>query len=244
MWYHLKFDLTLFRLLRGGGAFLPLLMPVVLLLSLATSFSAAQPTLTLEPAAVLLDGATPGGQVAWLSVSRRPMETHQRVEILRQLTPVDAAGRAVLEPAEPVTLKSLWVAVDLETGEWVTAAAEVSVLREEALRPKAFVGDGSGARTRLLQERRQLEVLVVLPRSEAGPAAAWAGRVEDGGALDAGTAWDGQVALRIEALPPLPDGGEAAAAFEAGDVVVVIDPERMTVRSTRLGEEDGRGGEA
>ena len=88
-------------------ALAPVLSLLLLLFSLPTSAAFALPTLTFETSSVSVEGATPGGEVAWLSVSRRPLVTHQRVEIYRELATVDVTGRAQLVLSDPVTPKSV-----------------------------------------------------------------------------------------------------------------------------------------
>jgi hypothetical protein len=201
----------------------------------------ATPALLVTPTSLAVTGATPEGTVAWLSVSRRPLDTHQRVEIRRELGVADLTGHAELELADPVTAKSLWAVVDLTTGELALAAPPESLLAETALPPDSFEQDASGETVRLHHDRRKVEALVVRPSADRP--SAWAGQVEDGGGLDEGVAYDGEIALSPLTLPPLAEDQPPAEAFAEGDVVVLIDPERLEISATRLEADGGRGGE-
>jgi hypothetical protein len=221
-----------------------LLTLTVLLLCSGLAPAFGTPVLTLDAQTAIVDGATPGGQVAWLAVSRRPMETHQRIEIVRELSEVDSSGRTVLALQEPVTLKSVWVAVDLATGDYAITVPAEAVLRERALVPNAFVSDAAGAITSLRHDRLRIEALVARPAAQAAKAEVWAGQLSDGGALDAGPPYDGRVELRLASLPALGQEASAAESFAAGDVVVLLDPERLEVSAVRLEEAaTGQGGE-
>ncbi len=224
----------------------PTLVLLLLLASVTSSVALAAPSLTFQPSAVAIEGVTPGGEVAWLAVSRRPLETHQRVEIYRQLTTADAAGRAQLALGDTVTLKSIFAAVDLATGDYAVAAPATSSLLERALLAEAFITDASGAAVLLRHDRPRMEALVVRPGSATGSErpSAWAGAVEDGGALDEGEAYDGQVELSPRLLPPLIEDQPAAQTFRPGDVVILINPEALEISALRLGEGPaGQGGE-
>jgi hypothetical protein len=219
----------------------PAAFALLLLTLTPIAATAAPPLLTIGTDTVTVDGATPDGTVAWLSVSRRPLGTHQRVEIRRELGQADTTGHAELELADPVTAKSLWAVVDLATGELALAAPPESLLAERALLPEAFEQDAAGEAVRLHHDRRKVEALVVRPSAERP--SAWAGQVEDGGTLDEGVAYDGEITLSPATLPPLAEDQPPAEAFADGDVVVLIDPERMEISAARLEAEAGQGGE-
>ena len=227
---------------RLAPALAKTLTTLALTLILPTSAAFALPSLTFETSSVSVEGATPGGEVAWLSVSRRPLQTHQRVEIYRQLATADPSGRAELVVSDPVTPKSVWAAVDLTSGEFVVAAGATGSLRERAVLSDSLVTDESGAVVALRHDRLRMEALVVRPGTETP--SAWAGRVEDGGTLDEGAAYDGLVEFSPRLLPALHADQPTAQLFLPGDVVILIDPESLELSALRLGEgEAGQGGE-
>src|SRR6185295_15846360 len=142
---------------------------------------AAPAKVSLQEAAVVVTGVTPGGKVAVFGISRRGLEYVVRVERREEvLLDQDKDGAVTLELGETLPLKSIWVAVDLTRGEFRVASPAGFPLRQASL-----PAGGIAAARNELQDRRDF-VEVFLARPGAGAeAGAWGLSAGDGGASDA-----------------------------------------------------------
>lgn len=178
------------------------------------------PVIQLTESSVTASGVTGGAAVAWFSVARVIEDLAVRV-IARSEVVTDADGDGVVElPLEgPLPLKSVWVAVDLQSGGVAAAAPEGSPLEEGDIFQKGENGE-------LLIVRS----LVHLFRARTGEegTGAWEMRAGDGGPRDEDGEGDGQLQAALGQLrnargsaAPLP------ATVNGTDVLVVIDPSRL-----------------
>jgi hypothetical protein len=199
----------------------------VCVLLLATPASAASPSVSFEHGAVVADGVTHQGRAVWFSIAR---------EISRQATTIvprielqadaDGDGKVRLELGQDVPLRSIWFAVDLETGEAGVAAPEGFPLLEAEMPGRAI----PAALNRLDLERRFVYLVVVRPG-----VGAWMLRAGDGGASDEDGEPDGTLRAMLSALTSVGDGPSPPARFTPGDLLLVIDPNRMTFVRSRIG---------
>lgn len=205
--------------------------PVRLLLTLlfAPLSLLAQPNLTFTPQSVLAAGLSPGGEVVFFAVARIPLGSHQRLEAHREVVAADGAGEAVLELADGVPRRSVWAVVDLASGDYALGTPEDYPLRQASLAPEAFDPGPGGGLDRIRHRHRRLELLLLRPG-----VGAWTLRAADGGEGDADGAADGTLTTALDALEPLTPAAQVVAALLPGDVVVVLDPERMNVTAARL----------
>lgn len=205
-------------------------LPVCLVLLLAEPLSAAPPSLSFEPEAVLAQGISPKGRVVWFSVAREiSRQAATVVPRIEQAADDDGDGAVRLELGKEVPLRSVWFAVDLETGEAGVAAPEGFPLLE---------GDLAGRAIPAALNRLELQhgfVYLVLVRPGLG---AWKLRAGDGGASDEDGQPDGTLRAALPSLegidpttPPPPE------RFSPGDLLLVIDPNRMEYLRFRVGRE-------
>jgi hypothetical protein len=202
---------------------------LALLVLVAAAPLAAQPAISFEPTAVVASGISPGGQVAWFGVARES-EDHAARIVRRETvaTDDDRDGAVRLDLGREVPLVSIWVAVDLATGQAALATPEGFPLRRIAL-PGAGAVSGESGPDRLELNRGYLELLVVRPGTGI-----WGATVGDGGEADDDGASDGRVTV---ALAHLRAGGTSPAApqsFGPGDLLVAIDPNEMEVAVSPL----------
>jgi hypothetical protein len=176
---------------------------------------------------VLATGITPGGSVAWFSVAR---EAAPFVAVMarREAIVTDSGGSGIVsfDVGKPVPECSIWVAVDLASGEFAVATPPSYPLREVALPPGAFRNAPNGKLARVVQDSHLLDVFVARPGMGA-----WVATLTD--QEDQAAPTYGSVAVVLEHLQPVGATAAAPEQFSAGDVVVVIDPEQMTVASVR-----------
>lgn len=184
--------------------------------------TAAPLALTFDLSGPVATGATASGEVAWVGVSRVPKTYFQEVSRVRETSAADAGGSASLRLDAPAPHRSVWVAVDVTSGAFVVGTPESFLLEEEALTGAHLSFDGSGNATGLRLEHAFAEVLLVRPG-----VGAWSLEAVDGAASDTDGEANRAVRLSLAALsssaatPP-------PAALQAGDVVVVLDPNTLT----------------
>jgi hypothetical protein len=202
---------------------------------------AETPSLRFADAVVILDQGTPGGEVAWISVTRVPLGYHQRLEVRRTVSAADETGTATWEQERPPWLGSIWAAVDVESGAWVAAAPPGGRLRDRVLPAHAFQQNGSGELSSVHYPGHVVAEATVV---RTGPSQAgtqiWGLRLTDGGQADGDAQYNGEITLQLSSMEGLTDATTAASTFAAGDVVILIDTDRMEVSATRL--EEGHGG--
>lgn len=198
------------------------------LLLMATPAVAAPPALTFEPQAVAASGITPKGRVVWFSVareiSRRAATIVPRIE---QVADDDGDAKVRLDLGQDVPQRSIWFAVDLETGEAGVATPEDFPLLEAELPARAI----PAALNRLDLERQF--VYVVLVRPGVG---AWKLRAGDGGASDEDGQPDGTLRAALASLESIgPSPAPPPERFSPKDLLLVIDPNRMEFLRLQVG---------
>lgn len=170
-------------------------------------------------------GVTPGGSLAWISLSRGVQGYDTRVareEAL--LLDDDGDGQVAVALAEGVPHDFIGVAVDVASGAVAAAVPAGSSDLPVPLSSYTLKADGSGGLSLVETPREQIELLLV--RAGAG---AWGGSAGDGaeGDLSAGgpeAEPDGTLLASLASLQPLGASGGAPAGLDAQDVLVVIDP--------------------
>jgi len=212
---------------------------------LAGSSLVAQPTLQFAGPTVAFEGATPSGQVAFFSVARIPLGYSQRLEVRRELGLADASGRAEWVVEREPWLGSVWAAVDLASGEFALAAPPGGTLRQRPLDIDAFEQGAGGEFSSLRYSGHVvLEALVVRTAKSQQDEGVWGLRASDGGEADGDGEHNDEISLQPSRLEAISEGAPALSAFAAGDVVILIDSDRLEVSALRLKEAtDGQGGE-
>lgn len=200
----------------------------ILLLALCPPAVAAPPAVTLEPQAVVASGVTPKGRVVWFSIareiSRRAATIVPRIELVAD---EDGDGKVRLDLGQAVPLRSIWFAVDLETGEAGVTAPEDFGLQEAELPVRAIPAALNG----LDLDRRFIYALLVRPG-----AGAWVLRAGDGGALDEDGTADGTLRARLASFTGLgPSPLAPPTHVSARDLLLVIDPNRMEFLRFQVG---------
>jgi hypothetical protein len=201
---------------------------VFCLLGSVTPAVAAPPVVSFEPQAVTAAGVTPKGRLVWFSIAREISRNAAKiVPRIEQVDDDDGDGQVRLDLARPVPLRSIWFAVDLETGETGVAAPEGFPLLEATLPDQAI----AAALDRLDLERQFVYLLLVRPG-----VGAWTLRVGDGGSSDEDRQPDGTLRAALaslEGLGPVPI--PPPERFSPKDVLLVIDPNRMEFLRFQVG---------
>jgi hypothetical protein len=212
-----------------------LLCSLIVLAALAGSADAEPPVLSFEERAVAVAGLSPDGDAVLVGVGHGVSGSMPYRESLAERVTADAAGAARLDLPRPLPMASVWVVVDLVSGEVALAAPAGNELREIP-----FPGRGLPASLRRLDDARpDLHVLWVRTQGGAegaggGEAAgAWTGRVHDGSARDGDERQDRRVSARLELLEPIGASPPTPEELAAGDLLVGIDTETLEVYTFR-----------
>lgn len=156
-----------------------------------------------------------GGEVAILG-ARRQIANHMNVLHRHQEV---VSGDLVLD--SEIGSRSIWVGVDLGTGDWtVHSPGDVAQV-------KPYAADIAGSVLRSL-DRLELpgEELDLVVIRRGGQVRVWHGRVHDGGAGDEGDA-DGWLVVENAKLRRVDQGQGNLAQFQDGDVVIGFDASNL-----------------
>lgn len=204
-------------------------------LSFAAPAAERELSLTFENQTIVIDGVTPSGEIAVLSIARRQASHHLAESMGRKflLRDTEGAGRIRFDLGRDVEPTAVWAVVDIATGRQsiVTLGASPA----DARLPLAAVKHSRGAQKAHLRiTLPAAEVLVVRPGSGA-----WFAVAGDGGKLDSDGTVDGETSLAAEQMEDAKaKEKKKLAKFRKGDVVIAIDP--LSLRwfsSTEIGEE-------
>lgn len=204
-----------------------------LALIMAHASDAAGPfRLTVGPDALVASEATAKGKVVFLGITREiapddVAEIRRRLEVLAD---EDGDGQVTYKLDQPVAQRSMWVAVDLATGDFDTTAPEGFRLRKVNWRGRGLKNRPDG-RDSVEDVRAFAEVLVVRPGTGA-----WILRLGDGGPDDADGSPDGRLEAALDSMTPLADSPEPPQRFQRDDVVVLMDPNSMEMTLAKVGE--------
>jgi hypothetical protein len=204
-----------------------------LLLGAIAVVAAARPSiaelqLKLDSEGLRVEGVTPGGELALLSVWHEVVldGPHSRQTTIQEvLTDDDGDGVVEFEADREVAIPSIWGVVDTKTGDSAVIVPEGFTLRTIQEGKDAAFGKQLG---RLVVLRGELQVLVVRP--DVGK---WRGRVRDGGQGDVDGRTDRGVTLNLDALEAEQPGDHGPQVI-VGDTVLAIDPVQMEVLNLRL----------
>ncbi|MEM9292278.1 MAG: hypothetical protein AAGD01_11405 [Acidobacteriota bacterium] len=201
------------------------------LVLLALNFPGSVNALTLavdsDLGQVSVTGATADGEVVLLAVERvrHLYWSEVRRGDYRELA--DSSGDVLLTPIDGVAWASVWVAVDLATGDSVVATPAGYPLRQLSAGTAAASVSGTSVNLTVAAA----EVVIVRPG-----VGRWIARLRDGGGGDSGVAHDGSIQLALVDLASAPqESTPLPTGFSAGDLVVGIDPQRLEVFIQEVG---------
>lgn len=190
------------------------------------------PAITFDKSSVSVAGVSPKGQAVLFGVAREVAEDDVATLVRRSqvLSDDDGDGVVKLDLGRDVLLRSVWVAVDLATGQVAAAAPEGYPLRRVNWRGVGIVR-GNPRADRVEDARRLAEVLLVRPG-----AGAWQLTVGDGSAGDDDGAADGKLAAALDRMTPVAGTTDPPPTrFDPKDIVVLIDPNRLELTVVQAG---------
>jgi hypothetical protein len=205
---------------------------ILLLLAGSPRAEAAPLRLSIGSSGLSVSGVTAHGSVVLFGITREvePDDVpaiHRRLDVLSD---ADGDGAVSQDLGAPVPLRSMWVAVDLASGDFDAAAPEGFRLRRVNWRGRGIQNRPEGHDT-VEDARSFAEVLVVRPG-----VGAWTLRLGDGGPADFDGAADGRLAAALDAMEPLPGSPPPPAHFLRDDTVLLLDPNAMEMILVKVGE--------
>jgi hypothetical protein len=203
------------------------LFSLAILLPLCSSVFAAPPNIQLSTEALTISGLAPGASVALLSVAREQMPYMARVVSRRELlVDDDRDGRVRYAPEVGIAYSSIWIAIDVATGDATFAMPDgVTPLVME----QRGAGEGHAVEAIINSvEVGRTSIDVVIVRPGVG---AWSANAQDGSDADKDGRVDGRLRLDQTKLQPLRTSyGDAPNSLRKGDVVALLDAQRMEYR--------------
>lgn len=201
-----------------------MLAVMALLVPLLAAPGHGAPVVTCRDTEVEISGLTPGAGAAWLSVARESLAYWRTSVVRRDGVEPDGDGDGVvtipLEKGLPPA--SVWIAVDLKTGDAGVGAPEgfkPRLIAEDV----ADLGRGASGLADLASEAHEvLELLLVRPG-----VGAWGLTVGDGGASDGDGDRNGAIRVALAALRPVRLAPATPPALHPGDTVVVVDTQTL-----------------
>jgi hypothetical protein len=186
--------------------------------------NAGPPRLSFETSAVVASGLTPSKSVIWFGVEYG-LDAEFSADI-RQHDGVGMAaadGTARLDLDQPLAPRSIWVAVDLDSGQYVVAGANgYRILKPDTVASR--VAGGGQASDALVDQRQYLIGVAVRPG-----VGAWSFAGGDGGPRDQDGASDGHLSFAVNQFDPLDGSPAAPDTVAANDLWFVIDPLTMEI---------------
>jgi hypothetical protein len=201
-----------------------LILSLVMACVLATK--AAPPPkleLTLDPGALSIRGATPGGRVLAIGVELTWLEyksVHRRFQLTGD---ADANGAVRLEVHYGPSVTS-WAVIDLSSGESLTEGFDAAKAKLRDLPPQALRRAPNGKLDKIGLGAEYATVYVVRPG-----AGAWSATASDGGGDDSLPVPNGEIEIDTSRLTGIDGSATAPSELQKGDLVFALLTHQMTL---------------
>lgn len=186
-------------------------------------------SLNVTEAQVTVSGAQSKANVLLVGYSRWLRNYELKLERNRAFLIADSAGAASLTPKGGVQPDSVWVAVDLQSGRYGSAAPASSPLREAAISADTLKKENNGQVKKLIAKLTMAYFVVVRPGEGA-----WELDAGDGSGHDRDLAIDGETEMSLDDLKAIGGAPAAPKNLEKGDLLFVFSPDQGTFSSIRL----------
>ncbi len=196
-----------------------------LLISAASRAQGHGPAIAFEDRAVVASGLSPGKAMVWFGVERLvdadyscDLYQHYKTDTVA----ADGTVRFALDRA--VAAASIWVAVDVETGQFAVTAPVASHLRRVPQGPSLLSPGAGAASDKFLDTRTYLLGLAVRPGQGA-----WLFGGGDGGPRDLDKSANGRLSFALDQFDALPGSPAAPARAGGTDTWFIIDPAALEI---------------
>lgn len=198
--------------------------------------AAAAPSMEVGSEKLVITGITPSGSVVLFGFGRGRGPTGGitvlHTEVL--VSDHDGDGRIEFAPPYPIPVRSVWAAVDFDSGEYTIAGRRGYTVAQRVAPVHRLTRDREGGAAFLEQERSRIALLFVRPRTGA-----WFHIAQNGGRNDADQSrHDNKLTLAFgNGASVLPNAaGKAPVHLQKGDVVIGVDPGRLDVFAFAAGK--------
>lgn len=199
-------------------------------MTLWASLAAAKPAIRFDGATVTVTKVTEGGTVLLLGSARTGRSHYLRiVEYEYPLRDDDGDGTVTLALDEGLPSASVWVAIDLASGDFEVASPDARHVKRKHFGQGLLQGPGNGNTARLLEQEELLTFCYVRPG-----VGAWVRRSEDGGAGDVDGVDNGIVGVPLGGMTKVAGDEAAPLEFQRGDLVIAIAPESFDIFDLRI----------
>jgi hypothetical protein len=148
-----------------------------------------------------------------------------------RVSDTDRDGIVTFKSPRTIPQRSIWVAIDLETGRSVIAGPSGYPINVLPVPTTLLKKDAEGVIGVIDDERRSAEMLVVRPKDGAWRVIAFEGSDNDGDQEE-----NGKLSLASSNAVAVGNSGKPPNRLKKGDVIAVIDPGRMEVFVTEIGK--------
>jgi hypothetical protein len=190
--------------------------------------------MTVSATTVTISGATPHGKIVFFGVGRFIDQTTVTIRRLDQIVvDDDGDGVVTVDIGGAVPWKSIFAAVDFSSGRYVLGTPDATMfpLIPLPLDASPFVADEQGVLRKIVVHHRICEMLHVRPG-----VGVWAQVLADGNKFDSDLTTNGLATANVASDAATADGAPPAPdSFAAGDVVVLIERQRMQSWATTVG---------
>lgn len=210
---------------RNSRSFVSAGSTTLLFLLIAIEVIAA-PSLTLTATDVRVTGVARGGQIVLTGVARSAGRSGSILvsTVSEILLDDDRDGAITFTPKFGVPDRSVWVAVDYDSGTTATAAPADFNLVQRTAKPNSMKRDANGEGVSLELERPRMFFTLVRPRKGA-----WNEFLVESGKRDGDKKADGKLTILPDTAVDLAGQKNPPKKFLDGDVVIGIDPGRLDV---------------
>lgn len=204
---------------------------VCLLVAGAMKLSAApKPNIRFEARAIVAQGIAAHGSVLLLGIAHEPQPYALRTrEYALALHDDDGDGVVRLTLKGEVPSESVWVVVDMSSGEYSVAEPGNGKLHIKPLKAPQLVRRGSDRSAKVVADSEFVKFWIVRPG-----VGAWIRTVEDGGRGDADQGGDGKAAGRLDEFEPIGRAPAAPTDFQRDDIILAIDPVNLALAEVKL----------
>lgn len=188
-------------------------------------------TLTVDAGGVTVRDVTAGARVILFGVGREPLGDRSAIRRWTEVV-ADEDRDGSIRFSASVTSKSIWVAVDLDSGERVSATGP-GYPRREVTAGFGVKRNNAGQLSKLENARGVAELLIVRPKRGAWRLSAMKNSLEDDARDNPGS-----MRLDVSSFHAV-DGvaSEDLRHLKRGDVLAMIDPRRMQFYVVQVNED-------
>jgi hypothetical protein len=192
-----------------------LLLPLIF--TIATTSVSAEVSVTLDGTAITAEGLSANDRAIIFGLARTVENSVNTTVQETRVVDTDTSGEVEHESDYGNATHSVWIVVDLATGEYGSAVAPGMPV-EELLGPGGNpINLGQLISGKLIADLIVVDLLIVRPG-----AGAWSAHIGDGGPGDTDGGRDGVLSIDPIALQSLVDGVEPPTQIQGGDVVALV----------------------